>query len=59
MDILGSFRVALPSITEDGQVLPPIPVKIVFLKNRNKSGEKPWIAIITTDTELAEEEIVT
>jgi hypothetical protein len=57
-DILGSFRVALPSITEDGQVFPPIPVRIVFLKNRNKSGEKPWIAIITTDTELTEEEIV-
>jgi hypothetical protein len=57
-DILGSLRVALPSITKDGQILPPIPVKIVFLKNRNISAEKQWIAIITTDMELSEEEIV-
>jgi hypothetical protein len=57
-DILGSLRVALPSVTEDGQILPPIPVKIVFLKNRNSSAEKQWIAIISTDIELNEEEIV-
>jgi hypothetical protein len=57
-DILGSLRVALPSVVKDGQTLPPIPVKIVFLKNRNISAEKQWIAIITSDVGLNEEEIV-
>jgi hypothetical protein len=57
-DILGSLCVALPPITEDGKVLLPVPVKIVFLKNRNASASKEWIAILTTDLELTEEEIV-
>ncbi len=34
----------------------PIPVKIVYV--RNKSNEKDWLAIISTDTELSEEEII-
>jgi hypothetical protein len=57
-DILGSFRVALPSVKEDGNILPPVFVRIVFLKNRNTSAAKEWIAILTTDLELTEEEVV-
>jgi len=57
-DILGSLRVELPSIVEEGKVLPSIPVRIVFLKNRDGSAEKKWIALIATDMELTEEEIV-
>jgi hypothetical protein len=53
-DVLGSLIVALP---QDGEVK-PISVKIVFL--RNKSSKKPdnWLAILTTDLEMTEEEII-
>ncbi len=34
----------------------PIPAKIVYV--RNKSNRKDWLAIISTDTELSEEEII-
>jgi hypothetical protein len=57
-DILGSLCVALPSVKENGEELPAIPVKIVFLKNRNTSDKKAWLAILTTDIELTEEEVV-
>jgi hypothetical protein len=57
-DILGSIRVSLPSVMEDGKELPSIPVKIVFLENRNSSAQRKWLAIITTDLELTEEEEV-
>ena len=43
---------------EDGEELPAIPVKIVFLKNRNAPGKKAWPAILTTDIELTEEEVI-
>ncbi|MDA3852450.1 MAG: transposase [Spirochaetaceae bacterium] len=33
-----------------------IPVKILFLKNRNKKNE--WIALISTDVKLADEEVI-
>ena len=57
-DILGSLRVELPAVKEDGKVLPAIHVKIVFLKHRNPSAGKQWLAILTTDIELTEEEVV-
>jgi hypothetical protein len=57
-DILGSFRVALPPVKIDGEMLSAIPIKIVFLKNRNSSAEEKWLAILTTGLELTEEEVV-
>ena len=53
-DILGSFRVCLPPV--DG--CKALAVKIVFVKNRSASDANPWLAILTTDLELSEEEIV-
>ena len=55
-DILGSIRVCLPPTSEYNG----IPVKIVFVKNRNKrsSDAQEWLAILTTDLELSEEEVV-
>ena len=55
-DILGSFRVCLPQVKEYEAVA----VKIVFVKNRNKSSSdaNEWIAILTTDLSLTEEEVV-
>ena len=35
-----------------------IPVKIVFVRNRNKSAKRRWLALLSTDTELSDEEIV-
>jgi hypothetical protein len=52
--ILGSFRVCLPSVDEYAALA----VKIVFIKNRSSSDPNEWIAILTTDLELSEEEIV-
>ena len=54
LDILGSFRVCLPPV--DG--FKAIAVKIVFVKNRSASNDTKWLAILTTDLELSEEEIV-
>jgi hypothetical protein len=53
-DILGSFRVCLPPV--DG--FEALAVKIVFVKNRSASDDTEWLAILTTDLELSEEEIV-
>lgn len=46
-DILGSVQVAL----DNG-----IPAKILFIRNRNKRSE--WVAILSTDTTLDNEEII-
>ena len=53
-DILGSICVCLPSTDE----YDAIAVKIVFVKNRNSSDTNTWIAILTTDLGLTEEEVV-
>jgi len=53
-DILGSLRVCLPSVKDCEALV----VKIVFLKNKSSSDPKEWLAILTTDLELSEEEIV-
>lgn len=47
--MLGSIQVCLH--TED-----QTPVKIVFVRNRNKKSE--WLAILSTDTVLSDEEII-
>ena len=54
LDILGSFRVCLPSVDE----YDALAVKIVFVKNKSSSDPSEWIAILTTDLELTEEEVV-
>jgi hypothetical protein len=53
-DIIGSFRVCLPPTDEHKA----IPVKIVFVKNKSSSDANAWLAILTTDLELSEEEVV-
>ena len=53
-DILGSLRVCLPSV----EGCKALAVKIVFVKNKSSSNAKAWLAILTTDLELSEEEIV-
>ena len=53
-DILGSFRVCLPSV----KGCAAIAAKIVFVRNRSASDAQAWLAILTTDLELSEEEVV-
>jgi hypothetical protein len=53
-DVLGSFVVALPQNGEEKS----ISVKIVFLENRSSKKPQEWLAILTTDIELTEEQIV-
>ncbi|WP_445506432.1 IS4 family transposase [Niallia sp. 03190] len=48
-DVLGSIQVCLQTENQT-------PVKIVFVRNRNKKSE--WLAILSTDTTLSDEEIV-
>lgn len=48
-ELLGSIQVRLHTDAH-------IPVKIVFVRNRNKKSE--WLAILSTDTTLSDEEIV-
>ena len=53
-DILGSFCVSLPSNREEEAV----PVKIVFLQNKRSKDPQEWLAILTTDLKLSEEQVV-
>jgi len=53
-NILGSFRVCLPSVGE----YEALAVRIVFVKNKSASDANAWLALLTTDLELTEEEIV-
>ncbi|MFC0561682.1 IS4 family transposase [Halalkalibacter alkalisediminis] len=48
-DVLGSIQVCLQT---DNQT----PVKIVFVRNRNKKSE--WLAILSTDTAISDDEMV-
>ena len=41
---------------EKGQIVSRIPVRIVFVRNRAK--RKDWIALISTDMDISEEEII-
>ncbi|WP_010234110.1 hypothetical protein [Clostridium arbusti] len=43
-------------IGEDSQQATPIKAKIVFVKDKNKS--KNWLALISTDISLSDEEII-
>jgi hypothetical protein len=53
-DIIGSLRVALPASGEEEAT----PVKIVFLRNKSSKNPQEWLAILTTDLELSEEQVV-
>jgi IS4 transposase len=48
-DVLGSIQVYLNTENQT-------PVKIVFVRNRNKKSE--WLVVLCTDTSLSDEEIV-
>ena len=41
---------------EKGQIVSRIPVRIVFVRNRSK--RKDWIALISTDMDISEDEII-
>ena len=53
-DVLGSLIVALPP---NGEVK-GISAKIVFLRNKSSKSLEEWLAILTTDLELTEGEII-
>jgi len=53
-DVLGSLCVVLPPNKEEEAVT----VRIVFLQNRRTKDSKEWLAILTTDLELTEEQVV-
>jgi hypothetical protein len=53
-DITGSLLVAIPPNGEEEA----IPVKIVFLQNKRSKNPQEWLAILTTDLELSEEQVV-
>ena len=53
-DVLGSFRVCLPPV----EGFEALAVKILFVRNSRASDAQAWLAILTTDLELSEEEIV-
>jgi hypothetical protein len=53
-DILDSFRVCLPSI----EGYEALVVRIVFVKNKSASDANEWLALLTTDLKLTEEEVV-
>ena len=55
-DIIGSFCVSLPAKEKDEKEA--VAVKIVFLKNKSSKGSEEWLAILTTDLELSEEQVV-
>ena len=50
-----SVIVSLYTADENGQIV-TVPAKIVYVRNRQKS--KAWIALLSTDTGLLEEEII-
>ena len=52
-DIIGSLCVALPQEGKEA-----IPIKIVFLQNKHSKNPQEWLAILTTDLELSEEQVV-
>ena len=53
-DIVGGLCVALPPDTKGKTV----PVRIVFLRNKSSRDPQEWLAILTTDLELSEEDVV-
>ena len=53
-DIHGSICVSLPPDVDSAA----IDVRIIFLKNKSSKNSQDWIAILTTDLELPEEEVV-
>ena len=53
-DILGSFRVALPPNEKEEAV----DIKIVFIQNKRSKDPQDWLAILTTDLELSEEQLI-
>ena len=53
-DVLGSLCVALPPNGAEEA----IPVKIVFVRNKCSKKPQEWLAILTTDLELSEEQVV-
>ena len=55
-DILGSLCVALPPNEKEKE--DAVPVRIVFLENKSSKDSQKWLAILTTDLELSEEQIV-
>ena len=54
--ILGSVTVEMRDAK--GSAEAPLPVKVVFVRNRNAGAKRGWLALICTDTSLSDEEVV-
>ena len=54
-DVVGSLCVVVPSTDEEEKA---ISIKIVFLENKRSKNPQEWLAILTTDLELSEEQVV-
>ncbi len=54
VDCLGSMEVLMKA--EEGEY--SIPVKLVFVENRKKNAKREWLAILSTDTSLTENDII-
>jgi hypothetical protein len=55
-DILGSVLVEVDNGKNSPE--PPLPVKVVFVRNRKSGAKREWLAILCTDTSVPDEEIV-
>ncbi len=55
-DILGSVLVDVDNGKNSPE--PPLPVKVVFVRNRKSGARREWLAILCTDTSVPDEEIV-
>ncbi|MDD4455692.1 MAG: transposase, partial [Candidatus Methanomethylophilaceae archaeon] len=55
-DILGSVLVEVDN-GKDSQE-PPLPVKVVFVRNRKSGAKREWLAVLCTDTSVPDEEVV-
>jgi len=55
-DILGSVLVEVDNGKNSPE--PPLPVKVVFVRNRKSGAKREWLAILCTDTSVPDEEVV-
>jgi len=55
-DIPGSVLVEVDNGKNSPE--PPLPVKVVFVRNRKSGAKREWLAILRTDTSVPDEEVV-
>lgn len=55
-DIPGSVLVEVDSGKDSQEA--PLPVKVVFVRNRKNGAKREWLAVLCTDTSVPDEEVV-